>query len=244
MNQINLNKIVYYKNIVLKLKILESITKGHHPNNYNKENILDYLKFPHFLPFDKLKEEIYLIFNAKNNDELYDNFISELQYVFNKDKIIKNRDEENSLKVNIYKVLKALNYFISKSLIFIDNKNQFDKAFAIFKIFIQTNIDSKSILFSYINIFDLFSFLKDYYSINRESILSIQGTKKILYLIDILRLQNIFSFRNIFYGKKLLILNRNSLIFELYLTYNTSLKELNDLPNFTLQHKRIYYQHL
>ena len=118
MNQIILNKIVYYKNIVLKLKILESITKGRHPNNYNKENILDYLKFPHLLPFDKLKEEIYLIFNAKNNDELYDNLISELQYVFNKDKIIKNRDEENSLKVNIYKVLKALNYFISKSLIF------------------------------------------------------------------------------------------------------------------------------
>ena len=70
------------------------------------------------LPFYKLKEEIYLIFNAKNNEELYDNLISELQYVFNKDKIIKNRDEENSLKVNIYKVLKALNYFISKSLIF------------------------------------------------------------------------------------------------------------------------------
>ena len=198
-NQIILNKIVYYKNIVLKLKILESITKGRHPNNYNKENILDYLKFPHLLPFDKLKEEIYLIFNAKNNDELYDNFISELQYVFNKDKIIKNREEENSLKVNIYKVLKALNYFISKSLIFIDNKNQFDKAFAIFKIFIQSNIDYKSILSSYINIFDLFSFLKDYYSINRENILSIQGTKKILYLIDILRLQNIFSFRNILY---------------------------------------------
>ena len=238
MSQFILDKIECYKNIVLKLKKLLIIIKGHQVNNENKENVLEYLKFPHLFPFDKFKDEINLIFSVKSNYELYNYLISELKYLFNEDKTNKKKDEENVLRINFYKVLETLSYYIAKSLIFIDDKNQKDEAFEIFKKLIKSNINSKFILSSYINIFDLFSLLKDYYLTNRQDIFSIPGTKKILYLIDILRLQNVFTLKYIFNKKKLLILNINSLIFELYLTYNASLKELNNISNFIMQYKK------
>ena len=83
------------------------------------------------------------------------------------------KDEEITLGINFYKVLESLSYYITKSLIFIDDKNQKDEAFDIFKKFIKSNIDSKFVLFSYINFFNLFSVLKDYYLTNRQDIFSI-----------------------------------------------------------------------
>ena len=237
-NQFILTKLECYKNIALKLKKLLNIIKGRQSNYNNKENVLEYLKFPHLFPFDKFKEEIYLIFNVKNNDDLYDSLINELKYIFNEDKTNKNKNEENALRINFYKVLESLNYYITKSLIFIDDKNQKNEAFDIFKKIIKSNINSKFELFSYINVFDLFSALKDYYLTNRQDIFSIPGTKKIFYLIDILRLQNVFTLKYILNKKKLLILNINSLIFELYLTYNKSLEELFYVSNFIMQYKK------
>ena len=237
-NQFILTKLECYKNIALKLKKLLNIIKGRQSNYDNKENVLEYLKFPHLFPFDKFKEEIYLIFNVKNNDDLYDSLINELKYIFNEDKTNKNKNEENALRINFYKVLESLNYYITKSLIFIDDKNQKNEAFDIFKKIIKSNINSKFELFSYINVFDLFSVLKDYYLTNRQDIFSIPGTKKILFLIDILRLQNVFTLKYILNKKKLLILNINSLIFELYLTYNKSLEELFYVSNFIMQYKK------
>ena len=237
-NQFILTKLECYKNISLKLKKLLDIIKGRQSNYDNKENVLEYLKFPHLFPFDKFKEEIYLIFNVKNNYDLYDNLINELKYIFNEDKTNKNKNEENALGVNFYKVLESLSYYIAESLIFIDDKNQKNQAFDIFKKIIKSNINSKFELFSYINVFDLFSVLKDYYLTNRQDIFSIPGTKKIFYLIDILRLQNVFTLKYILNKKKLLILNINSLIFELYLTYNRSLEELFYVSNFIMQYKK------
>ena len=82
----------------------------------------------------------HLIFNVKNNNELYNILIYELKYIFNKDEIIKNKDEKKSLKSNFYKVFEYLNYFISQSLIFIDDKNQINEVFEIYKILMQSNI--------------------------------------------------------------------------------------------------------
>lgn len=81
-----------------------------------------------------------MIFNVKNNNELYNILIYELKYIFNKDEIIKNKDEKKSLKSNFYKVFEYLNYFISQSLIFIDDKNQINEVFEIYKILMQSNI--------------------------------------------------------------------------------------------------------
>ena len=49
----------------------------------------------------------------------------------------------------------------------------------------------------------MYSFLKNYYSLNGQGFLSVKDTKKILYLIDILKLQNISDFNyNSIYKKR------------------------------------------
>ena len=49
----------------------------------------------------------------------------------------------------------------------------------------------------------MYSFLKNFYSKNGQDLLSVRDTKKILYLIDILKLQNISDFNyNSIYKKR------------------------------------------
>ena len=238
-NEVNLKKIENYKDIISKLKEIINIIKRGQKSFENEENIFEYIKFPNLFPYEKLKEKIYFIFKVNNNIELYDLLLDESYYVFKKDKIPSNREEEIILKTNFYKILECLNFFVSRSLIFMNNdNNQQDKAFENFKLLIQNNIESRSILYSYINIFNLYFILKDFYSINKENLLSIEGTKKILYLINILKLQNIFSFKYLFNKKKLLFLNINNLIIELFKAYNISLKELFNVANFIVQFKK------
>ena len=53
----------------------------------------------------------------------------------------------------------------------------------------------------------MYSFLKNFYSKNGQDLLSVRDTKKILYLIDILKLQNIsdFNFNSIYKKRSLTI---------------------------------------
>ena len=60
---------------------------------------------------------------------------------------------------------------------------------------------------------------------------SINNNAKILNIINILRMQNIFTFKYIISEKNINLLNNNSIIYELYSTYNSSLKELKDIKN-------------
>ena len=155
-----------------------NIIKGRQTNYNNKENVLEYLKFPHLFPLDKFKEKIYLIFNGKNNYELYNYLINELKYLLNENKTNNIKNEEITLGINFYKVLESLSYYITKSLIFIDDKNQKNEVFDIFKKSIKSNTDSQFVLFSNINFFNLFSVLKDYYLTNRQDIFLFQTLKK------------------------------------------------------------------
>ena len=237
LNQVYLNKIEHYKRLAIRLKELFIFIKGSQIINEHKENILEYIIFPNLFPFDKLKEKIYKIFNSKNNKGIYDYLFGELKYLLKEDKHNKNGEEENNLRIHFYKVIESLNIFISKSLIFMEEENFRKEAFEMFKLIIQFNLESKLILSSYINVFNLYLILKDYYSINKEELLSIEGTKKILYVIDTLKLQNIISYKSIFNKKKSCFLKTKNLIFELFNIYGKSLSDLFNISNFLFQFK-------
>ena len=234
-----INKIENYKNIINKLKELISIIKGGHKLYEEKKNILQYINFPEIFPFDKLKNNILDSFNVKTIKELFNYLLNEINIIYNKDKNILNNEEEIQLREKFYKMIEKLNYFISPSIIFIDdNKEEKEKALDYFKKWIiKDNILFKNMLKSYINVFGLFYVLQDFYSINRQILLGYEGLKKILYLIDILQLQYIFPFKYIINNKRILILNGNNIIYDFYQTYNTSLNELYSLSDYIIQFK-------
>ena len=229
------------KAITIKLKELFSLVKNGHKFIEGKRNIIEYITFPELFPFDKLKNLIYDIFNIKNNEELYNNLLSEINDIFNIDDETKNIQENINLKYQFYKLLEQLSYFISPSIIFIGNDNSIyqEKALDYFhKYIIHDNIITRDFLSSYITIFNLYNSLKDYYSINRKNLFDIEGTKKILFLIDILKMHNIYTFNYVFQKRRKLFMNINNLFYELYKIYNSSLKELYELTEFIIKYKR------
>ena len=238
--KINL-KMENIKAITIKLKELFSLVKNGHKFIEGKRNIIEYITFPELFPFNKLKNLIYDIFNIKNNEELYNNLLSEINDIFNIDDETKNIQENINLKYQFYKLLEQLSYFISPSIIFIGNDNSIyqEKALDYFhKFIIHDNIITRDFLSSYITIFNLYNSLKDYYSINRKNLFDIEGTKKILFLIDILKMHNIYTLNYVFQKRRKLFMNINNLFYELYKIYNSSLKELYELTEFIIKYKR------
>ena len=122
--------------------------------------------------------------------------------------------------------------------------NEKEKVFELFKGFIiEDNSINKVILANYINIFDLYPFLKNYFSINRQDLLSVRDTKKILNLIDILKLKNISDFNyNSIYKKRCLIFpDIGGFTRKLLETYSTSLSELYKLTNYIFHLKKYIF---
>jgi len=231
-------KIEKYKTIASKLKELIIITKGSQKLSEDKTNILEYIKIPEIFPFEKLKNDIYDIFNIKSNKELYAYILNEINELYSNEKFNKNTNEANEVRIQFYKTFEQLNYFITPTLLTIDIDNK-EKSFDYYKKYIiKDNIVDKDILRLYINIFELYSLLKDYYSIIRQSVLSIEGPKLILNLIEILNLQSIYPFKFILKKKKEFFININNFIYKLYQAYSTSLNELNELSNYLLQFKK------
>ena len=67
-----------YKIILSKLKEIIVIIKGSQKISENKTSILEYISFPEVFPFEKLKNNIYDIFEVKNNKVLYDYLLKEI----------------------------------------------------------------------------------------------------------------------------------------------------------------------
>ena len=232
------SKIEKYKSISSKLKELIIIIKGSQKLSEDKTNILEYIKYPEIFPFNKLKNNIYNIFEVKSNKELYAYILNDINELYSNEKFNKNTNEANEVRIQFYKTFEQLNYFITPTLLTIDIDNK-EKSFDYYKKYIiKDNIVDKDILRLYINIFELYSLLKDYYSINRQSVLSIEGPKLILNLIEILNLQSIYPFKFILKKKKEFFININNFIYKLYQAYSTSLNELNELSNYLLQFKK------
>lgn len=231
-----LSQIENYQNISLKLKELIKLIKGGQKTDDNKNNIIEYILYPEIISFNELKNKIFSFFNVNNNIEFYSFLLEEIKNLFQKEKAIKNSLEEISIRGHFYKLLEYLNFFISYSLIYFPNTNENEsRAFNYFITWIiNDNSMSKSILSSYINIFNLHNILFDFYSTKRDLLLCINDINRVFALISILKMQNIFTFKFIIKEKYKNILFQNLCIYELYRTYNTSLKEIYDLTNFIL----------
>ena len=127
---------------------------------------------------------------------------------------------------------------MTPSILYVDNDIK-EKTLDYFKKFIiKDNIVNRHILKIYIGVFDLYSLLKDYYSINQQNILSIENPKIILNLISILDLQSIYPFKNFIKKKKIFFEKINNFIYKLYETYNSSLNELFELSKYLIQFKK------
>ena len=229
----NLSQIEKYQTITLKLKELIKIIKGSQKADNTKNNIIEYILYPDLISFTELKNKIFSFFNVNNDSELYSFLLDEIKNLFNKEKTIKNSIEEVSLRGHFYKILENLNFFICYSLIY--NNGNDKKAFEYFTNWIICdNSMSKSIIASYINIFNLSNMLFDFYGMKRNILLSINDISRILALISILKMQNIFSFKYIFKEKQRMISDNNLYILDFYKTYNTSKKKIANLTYYIL----------
>ena len=103
-------KIEKYKTIASKLKELIIITKGSQKLSEDKTNILEYIKIPEIFPFEKLKNDIYDIFNIKSNKELYAYILNEINELYSNEKFNKNTNEANEVRIQFYKTFEQLNY--------------------------------------------------------------------------------------------------------------------------------------
>ena len=241
-NSKEINKIEKYQYIYTQLRELKNLIKGGQPVDINKINILEYVLYPELISIDELKNKIYAIFKVKNNEELYLYLLEEINSLFKKDKPIKSSLEEISLRGQFYKILENLNCFISYSLIYFINNNE-NKALEYFnKWILFDNKTTKSILYSYINIFNLKDILFDFFSIKREILFSIPDNIRILYIISILKLQNIFPYKNIIKERNKNYFEQNLCVYELYNTYNSTLKDLYNLTDYLMSYNLNWVQ--
>lgn len=230
----NLERKEKYKNISLKLNELKNIIKGRQQNDENKTKIFEYIIYPKLISIDELKNKIYNIFNVKNNDKLFSFLIEEIKILFQKN-APNSPEEEEELRSSFYKILENLNCFISHSLIYYINKNKKKNEPLEFfqKWVIKDNIVTKSLLSSYINIFNLESLLIDFYCINREEC-KFYSNINFLNLISILKLQNIYKYNNFITEGDSKSIEKTDIFYYLYSTYNSNLKEIDELTTYII----------
>ena len=232
-----------YGNIINNLSELKNIIIANIVNTNKNSNIFDNIILPQFLKYNELKEKIIKIFSVKNINDIYSYLLEQIKNLYNKEKSKESHESKQKLKVNFFKILEILNFFISYSIIFILDNTIIDESFEYFDNYIIKDKEiPKKTLLNYIHIFNLKDKLYDNYAKERNKITSINNCAKILNLISILRIQNIFTFKFIITEKNINLVNNNSIIYELYSTYNSSLKELEDLTNYIIEIKENFVE--
>ncbi len=63
-------------------------------------SFLEYISFPEVFPFEKLKNKIYDIFVVKNNKDLYDYLLKEINDLYYNEKLNKHTNEESELRLH------------------------------------------------------------------------------------------------------------------------------------------------
>ena len=229
-----------YNNIFSKLKDLKILIKGGQNNDIKKTNIYEYILYPELFNFNELKNKIFTYFNVENNEQLYKQLLEKIKDLFKEKQSIRNSQEEISLRGHFYKILDYLNFFIGYSLIYSPNNDEIkNKSFEYFiKWIIYDNSITKTSLISYINVFNLKDLLFNFYSIKRDIFLSISDISRIFALISILNMKNIYSVKYIIKTKNKNFFAQFSNVFELYRTYNSSLREIYELTDYLISLKR------
>ena len=234
-----------YENIANNLVELKNIIIANisNTNKSKSSNIFEIINLPKYLSPSKLKEKITEIFSTNNIRALYVYLLEQIKNIYNQEKSKEGHEAKPKIKANFLKILENLHFFISYSIIYISDNDIIAKSFDYFvKNIIRDKEISKKNLSNYITIFNIKDRIIDYYSKERIELTSLNNCPKILNIVSILRMQNIFNFKFIIREKNINLFNNNSIIYELYSTYNSSLKELTDLTDYIVEIKENFVE--
>ena len=231
---------------ISQLKDLKNLLKS----SANKElgqndTINNCLIYPKILDINNLLEKIFSILDAKSNNEIFVNLINSLLIIYNNPKepmkeVVSDNMDLSIKKMQLFDLIQELNFFITPSLIYLDTNNEYSKiSFDIFITKILPDIKlGKNILASYINLFNIHHLVLDYFVWNKESLIKSQiQVQKLLALINILHLERNYSFECIISQKKNIFLEQDSLVYDLYCTYDVSLRHLANLTEYLISLK-------
>ena len=226
----------------LKNLLKISSTKELGPN----DTINSILAYPKVLDINKLLENIFSILGVKSINDIFSNLIDTLNMIYSNENIKENFIDNNDFatkKIQFFDLIQELNFFISPSVIFLHNSYSNVTSKISYDIFINKILNdnkvSKNALESYINIFNIRYLVLDYFIWNKDAI--IKGpisVQKLLALINILHLEKNYSYDIIISQKKNIFFDQENLIYDLYCTYNTSLKELVNLTDYLISLKK------
>ena len=256
-NEINDHKKIVFQekkfipnSVVSQLKDLKNLLKCSVNKEFGPNDTINTcLAYPKVININTLLEKIFAIFKVQSISEIYSNLIDSFKMIYpneiQKDNLVDNSNESNSKKSQLFDTIQELNFFISPSVIYLDNNSNIDKIRKVsFDIFIskilKDNKIPKNVLESYINIFNIRHLVLDYFVWNKESIIKNNNIQiqKLLALISILNLENNYSYDFIIYHKKNIFFEQDSLVYDLYCTYNTTLKQIIDLSEHLISLKK------
>lgn len=240
----NSNKNFISNSSILKLKELKSFYKGiNNKELLPNENINDCLLFPSAFNINLLMEKIFQIFGVNSINEIYLNLIEEFKNIYINEKKLKKTHTSNdnfNKKTQLFDLIQELNFFISPSIIYVSDPIINKISFDIFISYIlNENKLAKNILESYINIFNIKHLVLDYIIWNKDKIIkSSIHIPKLLSLISILNLEKNFTYELILFHKKTIFFEQDNFVYDLYCTYNKSIKQLIDLTEYLILIKR------
>ena len=227
--------------VVSQLKDIKNLLKCSTNKEFGPNDTINTcLAYPKVINIKTLLGKIFDIFKVQSISEIYSNLIDSFKMIYpneiQKDNLVDNSNESNSKKTQLFDTIQELNFFISPSVIYLENNSNIDKIrkisfdFFISKI-LKDNKIPKNVLESYINIFNIRHLVLDYFVWNKENIIKNNNIQiqKLLALISILHLENNYSYDFIIYHKKNIFFEQDSLVYDLYCTYNTTLKQIIDL---------------
>ena len=234
------NKIFITNSNILKLKDLKNYIKGaKNKEILTNETINNCLIYPSILNTTLLFEKLFSIFEVKSINEIYYKLIEAFNSIYSKENI-QNSNEIINNKLLLFDLIQELNFFISPSLIYVSDPLINKLSFDIFISYIlNDNKVTKYIAESFINIFNIKHLVLDYFIWNKDKIIKANNhLPKLLSLISILNLEKNFTYELIFFKKKNIFFEQDNFVYDLYCTYNNTIKELNDLTEYLISIKR------
>ncbi len=225
----------------LKLKDLKNFIKGaNSKESLPNDSLNNCLLYPTLLNINLLIDKILSIFEVKSINELYFNLIEAFNIIYPKEKIQNSNDNNILNKVQLFDLIQELNFFISPSVIYVSDPLINKLSFDIFiSHILNDNKVQKNIIESFINIFNIRHLVLDYFIWNKDKIIKTTNhIPKLLSLISILNLEKNYSYELIFFHKKNIFLEQDSLVYDLYCTYNKSVKQLVDLTEYLISIKK------
>ena len=232
---------------VSQLKDLKSLLKTASTKELGPNDTINtILAYPKVLDINKLLENIFSILGVMSINDIFSNLIDSFDMIYSSENIKENFIDNNDFatkKIQLFDLIQELNFFISPSIIFLHNSYSNAMSKKSFDIFINKILNdnkvSKNALESYINIFNIRHLVLDYFVWNKDAIIKSQIlVQKLLALISILHLEKNYSYDIIISQKKNIFLDQENLVYDLYCTYSTSLKELVNLTDCLISLKK------